>query len=180
MQLSTQSLETEAGVTSSLLEDKYVDHWKRAKWGTQCRFHWFIEEKEGHHFLWFQHLCSPSNPDRTFGSVSVLIQRLWRMNQSALRTKTSADKPAFSIWVFYWRRATPFSTCWFSLNKSWPWWRLFTGSSEMFSSSSKVKTGRSKELWDLDSSVQWEVELWPHVKDLSSIKHWWWDTWSFT
>lgn len=120
------------------------------------------------------------HPDRTFGSVSVLIQRLWRMNQSALRTTTSADKPVFSIWVFYWRRATPFSTCWFSLNKSWPWWRLFTGSSEMFSSSSKVKTGRSKELWDLDSSVQWEVELWPHVKDLSSIKHWWWDTWSFT
>lgn len=60
------------------------------------------------------------HPDRTFGSVSVLIQRLWRMNQSASRTTTSADKPVFFIWVSDWRRATLFSTCWFCLNKSGP------------------------------------------------------------
>lgn len=55
MQLSTQSLETEASVTSSPLEDKYVDHWKERR-----SFHWFIEKKDGRHFLWLQHLRSPS------------------------------------------------------------------------------------------------------------------------
>lgn len=139
-----------------------------------------IEQKDGRCFLWLRHLSSTATLTGGWDQ-----DQCWS-SSSARRISLLQDNNCL-LYLYLLRkhrnqeRVTPPSACRFCLNKSsLPDKMFFTGTSKRFWSGLKVKTGRSETLLESDSSGQREAELWPHVKDLSSIKHWWWDTWSFT
>lgn len=111
-------------------------------------FHWFIERKDGHHFLWRQTLqWSPSTLTGRSDQYQCWYSR-WKVNQSASRTSTSADKPVFFIWAFCRRSKT--NSGWLPSQPAGSAWikvrcddasRLSTGSSGMFSTTQRWKRG---------------------------------------
>lgn len=169
------------GTARTSFKDKCVEGWKRV--GEQRSA---IDRTERWDFLWLRHLSSTAtltggwDQDQCWSSSSARRISLLQEAQAAKITTVSFICISCGSTEIKNVRLLPQPAVSASIKVRCLTKCFFTGTSKRFWSGLTVKTGRSETLWDSDSSGQREAELWPHVKDLSSIKHWWWDTWSFT